>query len=215
VQGPMAEEVVAHVCGDWVRGLKYFWFRETEIDGIPVLVARSGWSKQGGFEIYLRDGTRGTQLWNIVKEAGQPWGIGPGNPNWCERVESGLISYGGDTDGQTNPFEVRMGKYIDLHVPDDTIGIAALRRIVAEGPKRHSLGVVLDSGAPLQQGFVWHPILKDGVQMGDLTNCVFSYRMQKNIGFALIARSCKVGDRVVAVVGGERIAGTLTELPFL
>ena len=87
---------------------KYFWFRETEIDGIPVAVARSGWSKQGGFEIYLMDGAKGTALWNIVKEAGQPHGIGPGNPNWCERVESGLVSYGGDSDGQTNPFEVRM-----------------------------------------------------------------------------------------------------------
>ena len=76
VQGPMAEDVVAHVCGDWVRGLKYFWFRETEISGIPVVVARSGWSKQGGFEVYLRDGTHGTALWNIFREAGAAWEIG-------------------------------------------------------------------------------------------------------------------------------------------
>jgi aminomethyltransferase len=81
LQGPRAEDVVAHVCGDWVRGLKYFWFRETDIAGIPVLVARSGWSKQGGFEIYLRDGSKGTQLWDIFREAGKAWDIGPGNPN--------------------------------------------------------------------------------------------------------------------------------------
>lgn len=144
VQGPKAEEVVAALFGDWVRGLKYFWFRETAIEGIPVAVARSGWSKQGGFEIYLLDGSQGTKLWNLVKEAGRPWDIGPGNPNFCERVESGLLSYGGDTDAQTNPFEVRMGAYVDLAVPDDVVGIKALRRIHAEGPKRHQLGVILE-----------------------------------------------------------------------
>ena len=215
IQGPKAEDVVAHLCGDWVRGLKYFWFREFDLGGIPLVVARSGWSKQGGFELYLRDGSQGTKLWNLVKEAGQPWGIGPGNPNWSERVESGLISFGGDTDGQTNPYEVRMGKYVDLHVPDDTVGIQALRRISAEGPKRHSLGIILDAGEPVSPGFSWNPIYKDGVKVGDLTNCIFSIRVQKNLGFALISRNCVVGDRVQAMVGGVMQSGVLTELPFV
>jgi glycine cleavage system aminomethyltransferase T len=215
IQGPKAADVVAHVCGEWIRDLKYFWFRETEINGIPVVVARSGWSKQGGYEIYLRDGSKGTALWDQFKEAGQPWGIGPGNPNWSERVESGLISYGGDTDTQTNPFEVRMGKYVDLHVPDDTIGIQTLRRIHAEGPKRHSLGIILDAGDPVSPGFLWNPIFRDGEKVGDLTNCVFSIRVQKNLGFALISRDCRVGDRVEALVNGKMEPGVLTELPFL
>ena len=215
IQGPKAEDVVAHLCGDWVRGLKYFWFREFDLGGIPLVVARSGWSKQGGFELYLRDGSQGTKLWNLVKEAGQPWGIGPGNPNWSERVESGLISFGGDTDGQTNPYEVRMGKYVDLHVPDDTEGIQALRRISAEGPKRHSLGIILDAGDPVSPGFSWNPIYKDGVKVGDLTNCIFSIRVQKNLGFALISRDCVVGDRVHSMVGGVMQSGVLTELPFV
>jgi glycine cleavage system aminomethyltransferase T len=215
IQGPKAEDVVAHVCGDWVREVKYFWFRETEIDGIPVVVQRSGWSKQGGFEIYLRHGTQGTRLWNIFKEAGQPWGIGPGNPNWSERIESGLISYGGDTDSATNPFEVRMGKYVDLHVPDDTIGIHALRRIAAEGPKRHSLGVILDAVDPVTPGHHWNPILKDGRKIGDLTNSVFSIRMHKNLGFALIDSRFGIGERIVVEIDGAMQPGTLTDLPFL
>ena len=101
VQGPKAEDVIASIFGDWVRDLKYFWFKETEIKGIPLQVARSGWSKQGGFELYLMDNTKALALWNIVKEAGKPWGIGPGNPNMSERIESGLLSYGSDTDDQT------------------------------------------------------------------------------------------------------------------
>ena len=117
IQGPKSDDVVASVCGDWVRELKYFWFRETSIEGIPVAVARSGWSKQRGFEIYLMDGSQGDRLWDIFREAGKPWDIGPGNPNLMERIESGLLSWGGDTDEETNPFEVRMGKYVDLDVP--------------------------------------------------------------------------------------------------
>lgn len=215
VQGPKAETVVAEIFGDWVRNLKYFWFRETEISGIPVTVARSGWSKQGGFEIYLMDGSRGTDLWNIVKEAGQPYGIGPGNPNWCERVESGLVSYGGDSDGQTNPFEVRMGKYVDLHVPDDTIGIQELRRVAAEGPKRHQLGVVLEAGEPVKAGFNWHDIEMAGRRIGDMTTCVWSYRMEKNIGFALVSVAAQSGDHVEVRLGSGLVQGTLCDLPFL
>jgi aminomethyltransferase len=215
VQGPKAEAVVASICGDWVRGLKYFWFRETSINGIPVVVARSGWSKQGGFEIYLRDGTRGAELWNIVKEAGKPFGIGPGNPSWCERVESGLVSYGGDTDGQTNPFEVRMEKYVDLHVPDDVVGIQALRRIAAAGPKRHLLGVNLESKEPIVFGFKWNAIHRDGARVGDLTTATWSYRLKRNIGFALIARACQVGERVEIQRADGVIAGTLADLPFI
>jgi aminomethyltransferase len=215
VQGPKAEGVVASIFGDWVRALKYFWFKETTINGIPVAVARSGWSKQGGFEIYLMDGTRGTELWNIVKEAGKPFDIGPGNPNAHERIESGLVSYGGDTDDVTNPFEVRMGKYVDLDVPDDTIGIAALRRIKAEGVKRHQLGVVLDNETPAGPSFVWFDILAGGAKIGAMTNIIWSYRMKKNIGFALVSVAAKAGGRVTVMRDGKAEAATLAELPFL
>jgi aminomethyltransferase len=215
VQGPKAEAVVAALCGDWVRDLKYFWFRDTHIAGIPVTVARSGWSKQGGFELYLRDGSRGTQLWQLVKEAGRAWDIGPGAPNFCERVESGLLSYGGDTDARTDPFEVRLDKYVDLDAPDDVVGIGALRRIHAAGPTRRQLGVVLEGDEPTELGFRWHPIHKHGARVGDLTNCVWSWRLRKNIGFALVAASCAAGDPVEVQKDGRRFAGVLADLPFV
>jgi glycine cleavage system aminomethyltransferase T len=215
VQGPQAENVVASIFGDWVRGLKVFWFRNTEIAGIPVAVARSGWSKQGGFELYLMDGSKGTQLWNIVREAGKPWDIGPGNPNACERIESGLLSYGGDTDGSTNPFEVRMGKYVDLDVPDDVIGIQALRRIRRKGVQRQQLGVLIDGDQPVEPGFHWHAIHHRGAKVGDLTNCVWSYRLQRNIGFGLVAIDCAAGDRVEVHRHGQALSASLCALPFL
>ncbi|MEO6299707.1 MAG: glycine cleavage T C-terminal barrel domain-containing protein [Paracoccaceae bacterium] len=215
LQGPRAEDVVAHVMGDWVRGLKYFWFRETEINGIPVAVQRSGWSKQGGFEIYLKDGSRGTELWNIFKEAGQPWGIGPGAPATAERTESGLVSVGGDTDDATNPFEVRMGKYVDLDVADDVVGIQALRRIKAEGVKRHQLGLVLEGKVPAPLGFRREDITRNGQRIGMMTNCVWSPRMKANIGYALIDASVPAGETVQVIRDQGPVAAKLVELPFL
>ena len=215
VQGPHAEEVVAHAFGDWARRLKRFAFREAEVEGIPVVLARSGWSGQGGFELYLMDGSQGTRLWNVVREAGLPWGIGPGTPNASERVENGLLSYGGDTDTRTNPFEVRLGRYVDLDAPDDTVGIQALRRIAAEGPKRHQLGLVLEAETPLSLGFGWGEIRRDGARVGHLTNCVWSYRMERNIGFALVEAACAAGGEVEASIGDTSVCGRLTELPFL
>lgn len=215
LQGPKAEDVVAHVLGDWVRGLKYFWFRETEINGIPVAVQRSGWSKQGGFEIYLKDGKRGTELWNIFKEAGRPWGIGPGAPATAERTESGLVSVGGDTDEATNPFEVRLGKYVDLAVPDDVVGIKALRRIRAEGVRRHQLGLVLEGDAPSPLRFRREDITRDGRRIGMMTNCVWSWRMKANIGYALIDAGVPAGETVQVQRDHGPVAAKLVDLPFL
>ena len=151
----------------------------------------------------------------LLREAGKPWDIGPGNPNYCERIESGLLSYGGDTDDLTNPFEVRLGKYVDLRVPDEVIGIAALRRIDREGILRQQLGVLLDGDEPADLGFHWHPLLKNGKVVGRLTNRVWSYRLKRNIGFGLVSADCAVDDRIELHRQGQVIGGRLTSLPFV
>ncbi len=214
VQGPQAENVVASLLGDWVRELKYFWFKPAEIENIPIIVARSGWSKQGGFELYLMDGSKGTQLWNLVREAGKQWDIGPGNPDSCERIESGLLSWGGDTDDTTNPFEVGMKPYVDLHVADDVVGIKALREIDMRGVVRHQLGVVLEGYEPTQPHRCWYPIMVNDEKIGDMTNGVFSRKLKRNIGFALVSCKHMAGDRVEVLKDGQKIVGQLTNLPF-
>lgn len=214
VQGPDAEKVVASIFGDWVSELRFFWFADAEIDGIPLKIARSGWSKQGGFELYLMDGSRGTDLWNIVKEAGQPWDIGPGYPTPAERIENGLLSWGSDCDSATNPFEVRLERFVDLDVPDDVIGIQALRKIAAEGPKRHQLGVVLDGEEPRPGHIRWHDIVADGDKIGDMTNGVWSYKLERNIGFGLVSVDAQIGDAVQVNLNGEMVAAKLTDIPF-
>jgi glycine cleavage system aminomethyltransferase T len=214
IQGPLAEDVVASLFGDWVRQLRYFGFADAQLEGIPLKVARSGWSKQGGFELYLMDGSRGVELWNLVEEAGRPWGIGPGCPNLSERVESGLLSWGGDTDADTNPFEVRLARYVDLDVPDDVIGITALRRVAAEGPKRHQLGIVLDGDDPQPIHGQWYDVIRDGEKVGDMTNGTWSYKLERNIGFGLLSVTCTIGARIHIVKSGTVVGGTVTDLPF-
>ncbi|MEZ4605792.1 MAG: glycine cleavage T C-terminal barrel domain-containing protein [Deinococcales bacterium] len=217
IQGPKAEDVTAALFGDWVRGLKYFWFKETYLEDIPLVLARSGWSKQGGFELYLRDSGKAQKLWQRVKEAGQPWGIGPGSPNPAERIESGLLSYGGDTDENTNPFEVRLGKYVNLDLPDEVIGMKALKKIHQQGPKRHQLGMVLELPQAPPPQYRWKAIYKNGNKVGDMTASIWSWRLEKAIAYALISRDCQAGDRVEVEVESAAglIGATLCELPFL
>lgn len=216
IQGPRAEDVVAALFGEAARGIGHFRFVETDLGGIPLVLMRSGWSKQGGFELYLRDGSRGTELWERVKAAGAPFGIGPGCPNAWERVESGLLSWGGDTDDETNPFEVRMGRYVDLDAPDDVVGIAALRRIREAGVQRHQLGVVFDIAEPFGLMDRRSRVLKGATEVGKVTAHAWSPRLGVNIGLALVWTGVGPGEKVrLALADGRDCAGELRDLPFL
>lgn len=215
VQGPLAEDVIADMLGDWVREIKHFEVREVE-DDIPMVIARSGWSKQGGFEIYLMDYYRGDELWDRVRAAGEKYGIGPGNPNPSERVESSLLSYGGDTDDETNPFEVRMTRFIDVDAPDDVIGIQALRRIKEEGPRRWQLGIKLELDDRLPPLDKWSELRHGDMFAGHITAHAWSPKLEQNIGLCLVSREVKPGNVVdVTLPTGEYCRGEMCKLPFV
>ena len=186
VQGPRAEDVVADLFGDWVRQLRYFWFRETELDGIPILLARSGWSKQGGFELYLQDARRGADLYRRVKEAGAPYGIVASAPSDIERVESGLLSYGADARSGVNPFEAGLGAFVDLDRPDEFVGKAALRLIADRGPRRRRVGYVI-GGERIGGIGQWHDVRLGRDVVGVVTEAVYSPRLERNIAVGMLA----------------------------
>ncbi|MEM6622246.1 MAG: glycine cleavage T C-terminal barrel domain-containing protein, partial [Pseudomonadota bacterium] len=214
VQGPKAEDVVAQLFGDWVRDLKYFWFRDAQLEGIPLKVARSGWSKQGGFELYLLDASQGDRLWSIVREAGRPFDIGSGYPNPSERTESGLINWDVDTDDQTNPFEVRMGRFVDLDLDDSVIGIRALRDLKARGITRHQLGILLEGGAEDEDQSIRLVIQHAGRPVGHMTHKAWSYRLGRMIGYALVSVEVGPGDTVQVMREAGPVGGQLVSLPF-
>ena len=215
VQGPKSFDVIADLFGDWVRRLRYFWFRETELDGIPLVLARSGWSKQGGYELYLRDGSYGDQLWEIVMEAGRPYNIQPATPSSIERVESGLLNYWEDMTEDTNPYEVGLGKLVDLEQEVNFIGKKALKKIKAAGIKRKLVGLEIHSEPLSQQAQPWS-IECNGQPVGAITSAVYSPDLDKNIAFALVAVECTdVGTRLMVDMGQNKIEATVNPLPFI
>lgn len=218
IQGPKAMAVAEALFGPWVRDLRYFGFRETDLDGIPLVLVRSGWSKQGGFELFLTDGSRGTELWNRVMDAGRPFGIGPGAPNDTERLESGLLSLGADCRYQDFPadaFEMGLGKMIDLDRADEFVGKDALRRIRETGPRRRRTGFHID-GPPLPGNAHPIPVLRGGETVGLLSEFAHSKRLARTIGTGLIAAALPdCTDGLTAEIDGALRALTLAPLPFI
>jgi aminomethyltransferase len=218
VQGPKSAEVIELLFGDWIHELKYFWFRETNLQGIPLVLARSGWSKQGGFELYLRDAAYGSALWERVREAGSAYGIGPGAPNDVERLESGLLSYGADARAQTypaNPFEVGLGKLVDLDGPDDFIGKQALLKIRRDGVKRRLSGFFVQ-GDPVASSEHPVPILLDGVEVGSIGEMAYSSRLGKNIAIGIVSNDITDDvDELTVSLKNKTYVVTITPIPFI
>lgn len=215
VQGPKSFDVVADLFGNWVRTLKYFWFKETELNGIPLVLARTGWSKQGGYELFLRDGKYGDQLWETVMEAGEKYHIKPGTPCWIERIESGLLNYWEDVSESTNPYEVGLGKFVDLDQDVDFIGKEALKKIKAEGIKRKLVGLILHT-EPLYQSAEFWSIESNGQTVGTITSAVYSPDLEKNIAYGMVRIECSdLGTPLVVDLGEKKVNATVTALPFI
>jgi len=215
IQGPKSFDVMADLFGDWVRTLKYFWFKDTELNGIPVVVARTGWSKQGGYELFLRDGSYGDQLWEALMEAGKSYGIKPATPCWIERIESGLLNYWEDVTDETNPFEVGLEKFVDLEQDVDFVGKEALKKIKAEGIKRKLVGLIIHA-EPLSQTAEFWPVECDGQPVGEVTSAVYSPDLEKNIAYAMVSTECaEVETKVTVEIAGEKLNATITSLPFI
>jgi aminomethyltransferase len=215
VQGPKSFDVVADLFGDWVRKLRYFWFQETELDGIPLVLARSGWSKQGGYELYLRDGRYGDQLWEMVMEAGRPYNIKPATPSWIERIESGLLNYWDDMDENNNPYEVGLGNFVDVDQEVDFIGKEALKKIKAAGIKRKLVGLEIHSEPLFQQAQPW-PIESNDQVVGVITSSVYSPDLDKNIALAMVSiESSDVNTQLLVDMEQKKVKATITPLPFI
>jgi len=224
IQGPRAADVVAAALGEWVRELRFFRFAHHDHGDIPMLVCRSGWSGQDGFELFLTDGTKGEQLWDLLWEAGQPFGLGVGAPNNPERIESFLLSLGGDTDPETDPDEAGIGRFVSLsgddHGPEasaghDFIGKAALRARRASGSQRRLVGLVIDGDPPLPMRSPCSVQNLDGHPVGTLRALARSPRFDTNIGLALLEpRWFAPSTELQVNLDGTNRAATTTSLPF-
>jgi aminomethyltransferase len=185
VQGPKAKAVVQALFGDAVLKLGYYWFLETSLDGIPVVVTRTGWTGEVGYEIYLRDGSKGDALWDRVMDAGRPHQIRPTGPSDIRRIEAGILNWGADITLDTNPYEVGLDRLVDERKAADYIGREALRRVKREGPRRRLAGIEI-AGPRIEFNTTKWPVSAGGRAVGQVTSAIHSPRLEKNIGYALV-----------------------------
>ncbi len=200
LQGPKSGEVMKALFGDSIMDLKYYWLRHVEIDGMPLVVSRTGWSSELGYELYLQDESRGDELWEKIMAAGKPFGLKPGHTSSIRRIEGGMLSYHADADINTNPYELGLDRLVNLDMEADFIGKAALRKIKEEGPSRKQVGLVIDGDALNGPNTSYWSIKKDGAVIGKVTSAVYSPRLKKNIALAMVAKEHAVLGAEVQVL---------------
>jgi aminomethyltransferase len=214
IQGPRSKDVVRDLLGPSILELKYYSFREADVDGIPVIVTRTGWSAEVGYELYLLDNSRGVELWDRIIEAGRPYDLRPTGPVDIRRVEGGIFNWGADFDWRDNPYEMGLERLVDLDMEGEFVARDALRRIRDEGVRRRIVGVEIE-GAPLPfNGAKW-PLTTAGGAAGRVTSALWSPRLEKNIGYAWVPAEEADGSRLtVATEHGRRLA-TVVPMPFI
>jgi glycine cleavage system aminomethyltransferase T len=215
LQGPNSGLIMQELFGDSIADLKYYWLRELELEGIPLVVSRTGWSSELGYELYLRDGSKGDQLWESIMAAGASHGLKPGHTSSIRRIEGGMLSYHADADIDTNPFELGFDRLVNLDMDAEFIGKAALRKIKQEGPMRKQVGLVLDCAPLTGPNTTFWAIQQDGATIGKVTSAVYSPRLKQNIALAMVATDAAImGAEVEVLTNSGAVKATMVERPF-
>jgi glycine cleavage system aminomethyltransferase T len=215
LQGPTSQEIMVKLFGDGIRDLKYYWLREYNLDGIPLIVSRTGWSSELGYEIYLRDGSKGNELYEKIMSAGKEHGIQPGHTSSIRRIEGGMLSYHADADIYTNPFELGLDRLVNLESDLDFIGKEALKKIKQDGIKRKQVGLIIDCDPLSGPNTTFWPIEKDGKTIGKVTSAVYSPRLKKNIALAMIEINySELGNQLDVQTHEGKYSATIVEKPF-
>ena len=198
LQGPNSRDILRAAFGDAPAELKYYRFIEYDWNGVPLVISRTGWSSELGYEIFLRDGSRGGELWDYLMEIGAPMGLNPGHTSSIRRIEAAMLSYHADMTLENNPYELGMERLVDLEMKADFVSKTALRRIRDEGVGIRQVGLEFD-GPPLTGSNDEHwPITMVGRVVGKVTSAVYSPRLEKNIALALMdVATADIGTQAV------------------
>ncbi|NNF80646.1 MAG: glycine cleavage system protein T [Rhizobiales bacterium] len=199
LQGPKSRDILQAAFGPEPAGLKYYRFMEHDWQGVPLVISRTGWSSELGYEIFLRDAAAGGRLWEHLMAVGEPLGLHPGHTSSIRRIEGAMLSYQADMDLSTNPLELGMDRLIDLDGDLDFIGKAALLQAREKGLARLSVGLEID-GAPLDgSNTIRWPLVQASTQIGYVTSAIHSPRLNKNIALALVAAGCSALGQTISV----------------
>ena len=215
VQGPKAEALLCSLFGDHVGEIEFFKFGWFDFAGTRQLIARSGYSQQDGFEIYLNGGRLGASLWDAIWQAGLPYNIAPGYPNLIDRIEGGLLSYGNEMTRENNPFEVGLGKFCNLNGAVDYLGREALQKLSDNSVERQIRGILFD-GDPCPTCAEPWPVKAGDRQVGQITSAIWSPRLKRSIGLSLIDRGFWDVGQLLSIHSKDGVTrvGEVSALPF-
>ena len=216
VQGPNSKKLMTKVFGDWVNDLGFYRFKEINHLGIPVVIARMGYSRELCYELFLQDESKGDELWEVLWQAGQDLNISAGSPNIILRLEGGILSYLADIDRTNNPYEVGLDWMVDLDQEDNFIGKEALREISLKGPIKKLMGAEIH-GEPIRVFNEEHwPVFIDGKKVGSMNALVYSPRLDKNISYIILdIEYAKSGQEIIISSPEKELSGKLVDLPWL
>ncbi|SPH18001.1 Dimethylsulfonioproprionate demethylase DmdA [Defluviimonas aquaemixtae] len=213
VQGPKAEDLLARVFGDAVRDVRFFRFGLFDFQGRSLVVARSGYSKQGGFEIYVEGGDIGMPLWNALMEAGRDLDVWAGCPNLIERIEGGLLSYGNDMTDDNTPHECGLGKFCDTQTAIGCIGRDALLRVAKEGPVQQIRPIAIE-GPALPPCDRWWPVLAKGKRVGRVSSAAASPDFDTNVAIGMVRMTHWDPGTELEVDAGEGLRKAVVQPKF-
>jgi len=215
LQGPKSIDIMKVLFGDEITNIKYYWLIETELNGIPLVVSRTGWSSELGYEIYLRNGSRGNELWELIMKSGKQFNLQPGHTSSIRRIEGGMLSYHADADINTNPFELGLDRLVNLQNDNRFIGKEALIKIKEEGIKRKQVGIIINSDPLEGPNTTFWPILKKDNIIGKVTSAVYSPRLKKNIALAMVTvENSEIGNNFDIKIAENYFKAQIVEKPF-
>ena len=215
LQGPTSGEIMIKLFGEGIKDLKYYWLREYNLDGIPLIVSRTGWSSELGYEIYLRDGTKGNELYEKIMEAGKEHGLQPGHTSSIRRIEGGMLSYHADADINTNPFELGFDRLVNLDTDNNFIGKEALKKIKHNGITRKQVGIEIDCKPLSGPNTTFWELKKDNINIGKVTSAVYSPRLKKNIALAMVSvEQSEIGNEFQVTTNEVTFNCIVVEKPF-
>ncbi len=215
LQGPESGKIMQSLFGENISDLRYYWLQEKDLDGIPLIVSRTGWSSELGYEIYLRDASRGDDLWEKIMAAGKQYGLAAGHTSTIRRIEGGMLSYHADMDINTNPYELGLDRLINLDANIDFISRNALEKIHANGITRKQVGLEITTDPLTGPNTTFWPVVYNGASAGKVTSAVYSPRLEKNIALAMVSiEASGIGTQLNVELPGGMAAATVVEKPF-
>ena len=217
IQGPKSKDLMIDLLGEEIAGLKYYYWTRGEIAGAPVVITRTGWTSEVGYEVYLTDTSRGNEVYEAIMEAGARHGLRPTGPSDIRRIEGAIFNWGADMTYENNAFELGLDRLVDFDLADSSaISIAAYRRIRQQGVSNKINGVVF-GGEPFPglNNTKW-PVSWAGRVVGQVTSAIYSPRLGANIGYAWLPTDLsKPGQAVETETEWGVRDATVTPMPFV